>query len=343
MRSKTRVVHFDHSKDAYNGQVELVPEWNFDGSSTNQATTEHSEVILKPVAVFPDPFRTETFHRDTTCYLVLCDCYDANMTPVSSNTRMRAKAVFSDIGVQQHEPWYGLEQEYTVMSLDRKTPIAWTEGAKHDCIPQQQGQHYCGTVTVTDTCRRIAEEHLSKCLVAGLNMSGLNAEVLPGQWEFQVGPCLGLSAGDHMWMARYILLRVAEKYSAAISFNPKPVMGDWNGSGCHVNYSTKATRQEGGYEAIKRIISSLETDHVRIMKSPACDYGENNQARLTGKHETSSLSVFTSGVGSRAASVRIPYATEQQGCGYFEDRRPAANADPYIVTSYLFERTLGLG
>lgn len=96
------------------------------------------------------------------------------------------------------------------------------------------------------------EAHYRACLYAGVTISGINAEVMPSQWEFQVGPCPGKAMGDHLWMARYVLairvvtdraliqvhysfllIRIAEEWGITVSFHPKPLDGDWNGAGCH--------------------------------------------------------------------------------------------------------------
>ena len=73
-----------------------------------------------------------------------------------------------------------------------------------------------------DRWREIVEEHYRACIYAGIKIAGTNAEVMPGQWEFQVGPCEGISMGDHLWVARYILHRICErKNSVVATFDPK--------------------------------------------------------------------------------------------------------------------------
>jgi len=200
---------------------------------------------------------------------------------------------------------------------------------------QPQGPYYCGAGFDSALGRPIVEAHYKACLFAGITISGINAEVMPGQWEYQVGPCLGIDSGDELWMSRYLMIRVCELMGVNVTFDPKPMSGDWNGAGCHTNYSTEKMRQDGGYTEIIAAIEKLGAKHEEHIKC----YGEGNERRLTGAHETAPITKFSYGVANRGASIRIPRDAEKDKKGYFEDRRPASNMDPYVVTAKIFDTT----
>lgn len=306
---------------------ELYSEWSYDGSSTEQSDGFDSEIIIRPISVFRDPF------RKGANVLVLCDSYRPNGKPTKENTRLWAKSVFEKI--VDKVPWYGIEQEFFLMMPDKENitkesikPLGWTEDAN------PQGQYYCAVGHNNSFGRSVAEQAYHLALEAGLTCSGMNAEVAPGQWEIQVGPCEGLDAGDHLNILRYILQRVGETNGVQINLEPKPVKGDWNGSGCHVNFSTLGMREsDNGKELILEAVHKLEGKHMEHMEV----YGEGNRERMSGKHETASYDKFTYGVANRGASIRIPRLVETMGKGYFEDRRPASNMDPYLVTAKIAE------
>jgi glutamine synthetase len=335
MRSKARTLKYfvdDYTKP------EKYPEWNFDGSSTGQAKgTEDSEVILCPRAVYVDPFGNNT-PDSTSIYkrLVLCDCYcyDVDkdiLIPIESNTRHDAAIIFEK--VKDHRPWFGLEQEYVFYDNKTGRPIGWPSDPK--VVPEKQGKYYCGVGADRVYGREVVDKHYELCLKAGIQISGTNAEVMPGQWEFQVGPCEGIDSGDQLWMARYLLHKLCEDYDLTVSLDPKPEQGDWNGSGCHANYSTQNMREDGGLSHIFKAIEKLSKFHPEHIEV----YGDNSQ-RLTGKHETPSPDDFTYGIADRTASIRIGRSVAKDRKGYFEDRRPASDCDPYLVTAKIAETTL---
>ena len=268
--------------------------------------------------------------------LCMCDTFNpSTMEPLPTNTRAAAARIFDLTDVAVEEPWYGIEQEYTLLDATTRWPIGWPPGG----YPAPQGPYYCGVGADRMFGRNIAEAHYAACHFAGLDVGGLNAEVMPGQWEFQVGPCVGIDAGDQLWVARYILQRICELTgSIVVTLDPKPVQGDWNGAGAHTNFSTRSMREKGlgGIKEIERAIELLGQHHDEDIKS----YGGGNDRRLTGKHETAAMSEFTWGVADRGASIRIGTETFINGAGYLEDRRPAANMDPYIVTASLARVTL---
>eukprot|EP00181_Compsopogon_caeruleus_P000779 CAMPEP_0184689258 /NCGR_PEP_ID=MMETSP0312-20130426/30555_1 /TAXON_ID=31354 /ORGANISM="Compsopogon coeruleus, Strain SAG 36.94" /LENGTH=416 /DNA_ID=CAMNT_0027146589 /DNA_START=59 /DNA_END=1309 /DNA_ORIENTATION=- len=316
IRSKTKVLR------APPKSVADLPRWNYDGSSTGQAPGKDSEVILYPVAFYKDPFRGGDH------ILVLCDTYTPQGEPLPSNTRARAAKIFEQ--TKDLKPWFGIEQEYTMLTTDN-WPLGWpAEG-----YPAPQGPYYCGAGATQAVGREIADAHANACLYAGLNLSGINAEVMKAQWEYQIGPCEGIESGDQIWVSRYIMQRIGEMAGVVCSFDPKPMPGDWNGAGCHTNYSTKPMREDGGYEVIKQAIEKLGEKHMEHIAV----YGAGNERRLTGLHETAPITQFSWGVANRGCSIRVGRQVEIDGKGYFEDRRPASNMDPYVVTAKIAETT----
>ena len=322
LRGKTKVM----DRAVYS--VDDLSDWNYDGSSTNQASGVDSEVIIKPRALFNDPFRRGN-HK-----IVLCDTYRPDGTPLLNNNRQWAKSIFDQ--ALDEEPWYGLEQEYFLFDPKTGKPLGFPE----EGLPNEQGQYYCSAGADNAFGRQVVEEHLEACVYAGITISGVNAEVAPGQWEFQIGPCVGIEEGDHLWMARYLLNRVAEKHGVIVDIEPKPITGDWNGSGCHANYSTKNMREgtdnKTGLEYIEDAIVKLAPKHMAHMAV----YGTGNEQRMTGAHETASYDTFSEGVANRGASIRRGNETVKNGKGYFEDRRPSSNCDPYLVSGILFRTTI---
>lgn len=301
---------------------EECPVWNFDGSSTAQAEGSNSDVYLFPVSLFNDPFRCG---RNK---LLLCDTYKYNKTPTDSNKRISCKKVMDEAAAAH--PWFGIEQEYTLLDIDGH-PLGWPKNG----FPGPQGPYYCGVGANRVYGREIVEAHYRACMYAGVKIAGTNAEVMPAQWEFQVGPCEGISMGDHLWIARFILHRVAEDFGVVVSLDPKPMPGDWNGAGAHTNFSTLAMREEGGLKAIEVAIDRLGKEHKRHIQMYDPKKGQDNERRLTGFHETSSIHDFSAGVANRGASIRIPRDVAAEGCGYLEDRRPSSNCDPYMVCEAL--------
>jgi len=326
MRCKSRTL------ESVPATPEEAPWWNYDGSSTGQAPGHDSEVLLKPVAIYNDPF------RGSPHIMVLCENYLPDKTPLKLESgaygNTRADCVEKMAKVADQEPWFGIEQEYTLFEADGKTPFGWPKGGY--CGPQ--GPYYCSAGFENAFGRSVMEAHYSACIYAGVKIAGVNGEVMPGQWEYQIGPCVGIAQGDDLWMSRYIMMRVCEEFGVVVTFHPKPMKGDWNGAGCHTNFSTKAMREDGGYDIIIQALEKMkkpgkQEEHIAV-------YGEDNDQRLTGHHETASIKAFTYGVANRGCSARIPRTTEADKKGYFEDRRPASNCDPYLVTAKIVSTCL---
>ncbi|HEX4407369.1 MAG TPA: glutamine synthetase beta-grasp domain-containing protein [Xanthobacteraceae bacterium] len=311
LRGKTQLKEFDAFPT-----LEQLPLWGFDGSSTQQAEGHNSDCILKPVAVYPDGDRTNGV-------LVMCEVMNPDGTPHVSNKRA---TILDDAGA-----WFGFEQEYFFYKDGR--PLGFPEAG----YPGPQGPYYTGVgfKNVGDTARKLVEEHLDLCLAAGINHEGINAEVAKGQWEFQIFGKGSKTAADQMWMARYLMLRLTEKYGVDIEFHCKPLGDtDWNGSGMHCNFSTEYMRTVGGKEYFEAMMKAFENnimDHIAV-------YGPDNDKRLTGKHETAPWNKFSYGIADRGASIRVPHSFVNNGYkGYLEDRRPNSMGDPYAIASQVLK------
>ncbi len=334
-------------------------EWNYDGSSTNQASTKDSEVILKPVKLIENVYENLKIEKEINIknivnlgkhFLLLCHCIDNKNNIVKNNNYLYAKEIFENENVKIAKPWYGLEQEYFIVNAHTGHPVGFDiikdniNNLNNYLEPREgQGKYYCGFNPEYNICKKIATKHMYICKLNGLNISGINAEVACSQWEFQIGPVEGIEAAYQLWIARYLLLKVAEEEGFSITFEPKPITwGEWNGSGCHTNFSTEFMRNgnyqedKSGLDYILEAMMKLEKKHKEHINV----YGTGNELRLTGKYETSDMETFTYGIGSRNTSIRIGNKTFEDKKGYFEDRRPSSNMDPYLVCAKIAETIL---
>jgi len=314
LRSKTKVV------EEFDGNVTNCPIWGFDGSSTNQAPGDKSDCVLKPIRVYENPLDEEH-----SSYLVMCEVWNVDDTPHLTNHRFELEELCVKYSEQQ--PWFGIEQEYTLFKDGR--PLGWPiEGT-----PPPQGDYYCGRNIGED----ISRQHMDACITTGIKISGINSEVMLGQWEYQIGADNPLRISDDVWVARWLMEKVCALYGIVVSLDPKPIEGDWNGAGAHTNFSTKAMRDDGGdaviYDAIKKL-EKTHNEHILV-------YGYGNGKRLTGLHETCPIDKFRWGVSDRGASIRIPHQVDKDRKGYLEDRRPSANCDPYRVCHKILETICG--
>ena len=325
LRSKTRIIPIAEDKPV---SIEAFPEWGYDGSSTYQAEGHFSDLILKPVNFVDNPL------ANPGDFLVMCEVFNPDGTPHESNTRAALRELMQG-KAKDEDFWIGYEQEYTLFKGYR--PIGWPERG----FPAPQGPFYCGVGADEAFGRELVDDHTQACLDAGIMIFGTNAEVMPGQWEFQIGyrgvegeSADPLNVADHVWLARWLLYRMGEEYNVIAKLDPKPMSGDWNGAGQHTNISNKAMRDPAtGEQTIERAIKALEQKHMTHIK----EYGADLDRRLTGLHETAPIDQFSAGVSDRGASIRIPPSVKEKGCGYIEDRRPGANADPYRIARALVE------
>lgn len=307
LRGKTKIV------ENFSGKLEDCDLWSFDGSSTQQASGGKSDLLLKPVYICKDPGRVGDG------YIVMCEVLNSDKTPHETNGR-------ATIDDDDNDFWFGFEQEYVLQDIETGKPVGFPTGG----YPAPQGPYYCSVGAANAVARDLIEEHLEMCLEAGLNVEGINAEVMMGQWEYQIFSKGAADAGDQIWVSRYLLERCGEKYGIKVDWHCKPVKGDWNGSGMHANFSNTTLRTCGSqevYNAVCEAFAPRVKEHIDV-------YGADNEQRLTGLHETQRIDQFSYGVSDRGASIRIPIFTVEHGWkGWLEDRRPASNADPYKVAA----------
>jgi len=320
LRSKVKVIdaptHTVRGKELHGVSLEDCPMWSFDGSSTMQAEGHFSDCILKPVRLYINPLNTGILDS----YYVLCEVMNSEGEAHETNTRHLLDDEDTDL-------WFGFEQEYTIMK-DGK-PI----GFPMDGYPEPQGKYYCGVGNRQVNGREFVDRHMEACIMAGIDITGTNAEVMLGQWEYQVFSKGKIKSGDDLWVSRYILQQMSEQYGYTVEFQPKPVKGDWNGSGLHCNFSNGRMRDIGGIEYFESIFNTFNSRHQEHIKC----YGSENEQRLTGRHETQHISKFSWGISDRGSSLRVPLSTSEMWKGYIEDRRPASNADPYRIVYVINE------
>jgi glutamine synthetase len=315
LRSKTKVV------DSKPTKLDDLPMWGFDGSSTQQAEGHSSDCMLKPVSFYPDAGRKNG-------YLVMCEVLLPDLKPHPTNFRATVE--------DDPDLWIGFEQEYFLYQDGR--PLGFPEAG----YPGPQGPYYTGVgyKNVGSIARTIVEEHIDITLDAGINLEGINAEVAKGQWEFQIFAKGSKKVCDDMWISRYLMMRLCEKYGVDVEFHCKPIRGDWNGSGMHTNFSTKILRDSGGKEYFEKLMAAFD----KFRNEHIAAYGPDNHLRLTGLHETQSIDKFNWGVANRGASIRVPHSFVNSSYkGYLEDRRPNSQADPYKIVSRILKTIKSVG
>lgn len=316
LRSKIKIVKTDIQ------DIDKVPIWNYDGSSTNQAEKNKSEIILKPRYMCNNPFYDG--------YIIMCDTYipgDNNGTLIPHPTNKRSCCSTKLMTIKEKEIWFGIEQEYYIFELKTTNPYGYDP---ENLYRLKNNKFYCGTKTDQLKGFDLAKEHMGHCIKAGLDIAGINQESGPSQWEYQIGPVEGITVADQLWVSRFILLRLAANKGVSISFHPKPLGDEYPGSGCHINVSTSDMRNDGGYSNIESAIKKLGETHTQFKE--ACI--KNFDTRLSGDHNTAMKDQFSYGISSRDKSIRIPRDTAVRKCGYYEDRRPSANIDPYEVLHF---------
>ena len=131
--------------------MKIISDWNYDGSSTNQAEGNNSEVILKPVRIYIDVFRQNSL-------LVLCETWAHTLHPHTTNTRNKSLNIFRKY--KDEKPWFGIEQEFFMIDILNGLPL----GFNNDGSAHPQGKYYCSVGAGKCYGRPFAEEVLENCI-----------------------------------------------------------------------------------------------------------------------------------------------------------------------------------
>ena len=328
IRSKTKILNIDielKNNDKKPSELEIIqslmnvslyPNWNCNGKHLGD---EVSEIIIHPVFVSLDPF------KKAPNVLILCDTYNLDGNPTKYNNRYSVNKLFN-----KHENLkclFGFEQEFHIMKLgDNFTLLPNKTMIKGE--PVKATKYYCSNGSMNAFGRNLVNRAVTLALEAGLSCGGYNSACGPAQWEIQIGPVqYGVCAADHLILLRFILSRLSENLDIHISLLPKPSEDIDSISYCHTNFSTESMRDSNGYTHIQNSIEKLKQTHSRDLE-------------IYGKTDIEIHNNFTTDVTNRNVSVRIPTESKKNNKGYFEDRRPLSNCDPYLVCEALLNSVL---
>jgi glutamine synthetase len=340
-RSKMRTLYLSHdeaadiSLDDPASALRVIPRWEFDGGATGQATAGGRECVLEPVHAIRHPFPLRPLSIPT--WLVMCELRIGSGRIHPTDTRAMTRHSFENSAViRDQRALFSAEQEFFFFDKATKAPHGWTIKST---LPRDE--YYCGVNRSLKVEREIINELYEKCLACDIPICEASQEVSPAQWKYRIGPAPAPLIGDLLYFAKFILFRLCERHDLYPAFNPKPIKGDWNGSGCHFTISTRHTRHSVkdpadssrfscGSARIREITDKMSDNHEDFMRST----GSKNIERLTGTHNTSNFRTFSIGINTKSASVAI----DSSGRG-LEDRRPGANVDYYTILS-LYARYL---